>query len=51
MIACDRPLVYRWLTNRLTWASLGGGGAGGKVAVQPSARAGESGDKNMVIKR
>ena len=26
MIACDRPLVYRWLTNRLTWASLGGGG-------------------------
>ena len=49
MIACDRPLVYRWLTNRLTWASLRGGG--GKVAVQPSARAGESGDKNMVIKR
>ena len=26
MIACDRPLVYRWLTNRLTWTSLGGGG-------------------------
>ena len=50
MIACDRPLVYRWLTNRLTWASLAGGG-GVKVAVQPSARAGESGDKNMVIKR
>ena len=49
MIACDRPLVYRWLTNRLTWTSLGGGA--GKVAVQPSARAGESGDKNMVIKR
>ena len=28
MIACDRPLVYRWLTNRLTWASLGEGGGG-----------------------
>ena len=23
MIASDRPLVYRWHTNRLTWASLG----------------------------
>ena len=26
MIACDRQLVYRWLTNRLTWATLGRGG-------------------------
>ena len=34
------------------WGGGGGGGwDGGKVAVQPSARAGESGDKNMVIKR
>ena len=23
MIASERPLVYRWHTNRLTWASLG----------------------------
>ena len=23
MISCDRSLVYRWHTNRLTWASLG----------------------------
>ena len=48
MIVCDRPLVYRWHTNRLTWASLG---LYDEAAVQLSAEAGESGDKNMAIKR
>ena len=46
MKASDRPLVYRWHTNRLTWAGLGV-----KVAVQPSAGAGEFGDKKRAIKR
>ena len=48
MIACDRPLAFRWHTNRLcTWASLGYN----KAAVQPSAEAGESGDTKRAIKR
>ena len=47
-------MIGRLFIVGLRTGSLGrvsGGGGGVKVAVQPSARAGESGDKNMVIKR
>ena len=47
MIACDRPLVYRWHSNRLTCANLG---LYINAAVL-SAGAGKSGDKNRAILR
>ena len=50
MISCDRSLVYRW--HIYEQAHLGEFGMlCNKAAVQPSARAGESGDNKRAIKR